>query len=169
MSVKKKLMELMWRMQQSQTIIGVLMWSLTLAGIFYPYIRDWLKLSPSMVLLPLLGLFLFILGCVVLIGIIFDKLRFWKEQNIVLAERNPYASYKLYPKEIHWSRLWLVLAKQQPNPSPEVKKEIEFFEKWMARLMSEDQCYRAEVEDIEKYVAGNQLKTEAAAPECASK
>jgi len=147
-------MELMWRMQQSQTIIGVLMWSLTLAGIFYPYIRDWLGLPPSMVLLPLLGLFLFILVCVVLIGVIFDKLRFWKEQNIVIAERNPYATYKFYPKEVHWARLWLVLAKQQPNPTPEVKKEIEFFEKWIDRLMTEDPCYRSEVELVENYVHG---------------
>jgi hypothetical protein len=154
MSIKKKLMELMWRMQQSQTIIGVLMWSLTLTGIFYPYMRDKFGFDPSDVLLPMMLLFLFILGMVVLIGVIFDKLRFWKEQNIVLAERNPYATFKFYPKEIHWARLWLVLAKQQKDPPPEVRREIEFFEKWMERLMAEDPHYREEVEEIESYAAG---------------
>src|SRR5512137_599067 len=115
MSIKKKLMELMWRMQQSQTIIGVLMWSLTLTGIFYPYLRDKFGLAPSNVLLPMVLLFLFILSMVVLIGIVFDKLRFWKEQNIVVAERNPYATYKFFPKEVHWARLWLLVAKNQKD------------------------------------------------------
>ncbi len=154
MSIKKSLMELMWRMQQSQTIIGVLMWSLTLTGIFYPYLRDKFGLDPGNVLLPMMLLFLFILAMVVLIGVAFDKLRFWKEQNIVLAERNPYATYKFYPKEIHWARLWLELAKQTPDPTPGMKKEIEFFEKWMARLVSEDPVYRREVEEIEGFVGG---------------
>ena len=154
MSIKKKLMELMWRMQQSQTIIGVLMWSLTLTGIFYPYLRDKFDLDPGNVLLPMMLLFLFILGMVILIGVVFDKLRFWKEQNIVLAERNPYATYKFYPKEIHWARLWLLTAKQVPNPSPEMQKEIAFFEKWMDRLICEDPLYRREVEEVEAFVGG---------------
>jgi hypothetical protein len=154
MSIKKKLMELMWRMQQSQTIIGVLMWSLTLTGIFYPYLRDKFGLDPGNVLLPMMLLFLFILGMVIFIGVIFDKLRFWKEQNIVLAERNPYATYKFYPKEIHWARLWLLTAKQVQNPSPEMQKEIAFFEKWMDRLVCEDPLYRREVEEVEAFVGG---------------
>jgi hypothetical protein len=154
MTLKKRLMELMWRMQQSQIIIGVLMWSLTLAGIFYPYMRDKFGLDPSNVALPMFGLFLVILCGVILIGLAFDKLRFWKEQNIVLAERNPYTTYKFYPKEIHWARLWVALAKQQPNPPPEVRREIEFFESWIERLMAEDPYYRREVEDIERFVGG---------------
>jgi hypothetical protein len=154
MSIKKKLMELMWRMQQSQTIIGVLMWSLTLTGIFYPYLRDKFGLDPGNVLLPMMLLFLFILGMVILIGVVFDKLRFWKEQNIVLAERNPYATYKFYPKEIHWARLWLLMARQVPNPTPEMQKQMEFFEKWMDRLVCEDPKYRREVEEIEAFVGG---------------
>ncbi len=154
MTVKKSLMELMWRMQQSQTIIGVLMWSLTLTGIFYPYIRDKFGLDPKDVFLPMLLLFLLILGMVILIGVVFDKLRFWKEQNIVLAERNPYATYKFYPKEIHWARLWLLTAKQTPNPSPELLKEMELFERWMDRLIKEDPNYCREVDDIECFAGG---------------
>jgi len=154
MTVKKAMMELMWRMQQSQTIIGVLMWSLTLTGIFYPYLRDKFGLDPKEVFLPMLLLFLFILAMVILIGVVFDKLRFWKEQNIVLAERNPYATYKFYPKEIHWARLWLLTAKQVPNPTPEMQHEIEFFEKWMDRLVCEDPMYRKEVEEIDAFVGG---------------
>jgi len=162
MTVKMKMMELMWRMQQSQTIIGVLMWSLTLTGIFYPYIRDKFGFDPSSVALPMLVLFLFILMMVIVIGIVFDKLRFWKEQNIVLAERNPYATYKFYPKEIYWARLWLMLAKQDKNPSPELKAEIDFFEKWMAKLMVEDPKYKAEVEEVKNFVHGKATKNEQA-------
>jgi len=154
MKIKKSLMELMWRMQQSQAIIGVLMWSLTLTGIFYPYMRDKFNLDPSKKLLPMLALFVLIFLGVITIGLVFDKLRFWKEQNIVMAERNPYANYKLYPKEVYWARLWLAVARQQPDPPPEVRREIEFFETWIRKLMAEDPCYRQEVLDVEGYVSG---------------
>jgi hypothetical protein len=154
MPIKKKLMELMWRMQQSQAIIGVLMWSLTLTGIFYPYLRDKFGLASSNVLLPMMALFLIILAGVVLIGIIFDRFAFWKEQNIVLAERNPYCTYKLYPKEVFYARLWLLTAKQISEPSEELKREIKFWDAWLKRLMTEDPIYRGEVEEVEGYVAG---------------
>ena len=159
--IKKRLMELLWRMQQSQSIIGVLMWSLTLTGIFYPYLRDKFGLAPSNVLLPMMLLFLFILSMVVLIGVVFDKLRFWREQNIVLAERNPYATYKFFPKEVHWARLWLLVAKNQKDPSPELQKEIEFYEKWLARVVSEDEHYKKEVDLVEDYARGLPAKDEA--------
>ncbi|MGQ9582470.1 MAG: hypothetical protein ACUVV6_03035 [Thermoplasmatota archaeon] len=152
MTLKKRLMELMWRLQQSQAIIGLLMWSLMLTGIFYPYLRDKFKIDPANVLVPMLILFLLILFVILLIGLAFDKLRFWKEQNIVVAERNPYATYKLYPKEIYWAHLWLSIARAQPSPTPELRRQIEFFEGWLERLISEDPSYRREVEEIEAFV-----------------
>ncbi|MEM2869881.1 MAG: hypothetical protein QW379_05610 [Thermoplasmata archaeon] len=160
MTVKKALMELMWRLQQSQSIIGLLMWSLMLTGIFYPYIRDKFKIDPANVLVPMLLLFLVIVVVILLVGIAFDKMRFWKEQNIVIAERNPYTTYKLYPKEIHLARLWLSLARAQPSPTPELKRAIQFFESWMEKLMAEDPTYKKEVAEIEAFVWGEKGRGE---------
>ena len=155
MDIKKKLMELMWRMQQSQTIIGVLMWSLTLAGIFYPYIRDKFGLSSSEVLVPMMALFLFILFCVVLIGIIFDKLRFWKEQNIVINERNPYATTKFTPKEIHLYGLMVKIAQHLPDKSKELQQELDLMDSWLKKAVAEDPVVRQELVNIERH-AGKQ-------------
>ncbi len=152
MTVKKRLMELMWRLQQSQAIIGLAIWSLMLTGIFYPYVRDKFGIDPANVLVPMLALFLLILLIILLIGLAFDKLRFWKEQNIVVAERNPYTTYKLYPKEVFWARLWLSLARAHPNPTPELRRELEFFERWVERLMAEDPAYKRDVEEVNAFV-----------------
>jgi hypothetical protein len=124
------------------------MWSLTLTGIFYPYLRDKFDLDPGAVLLPMLLLFVLILSMVVFIGLVFDKMRFWKEQNIVVAERNPYCTYKLTARDLYWMRIWVLAVKANPNLPPEIQKEVDFYEKWMEFNLREDKTLRADVERL---------------------
>ena len=154
--MKKKLMEFMWRLQASQTVIGIIFWPLTLTGIFYPYIRERSNnfgLGQGAVLGGMLILFLTIVLFIVIFGLLFDKLRFWKEQNIVLIERNPYGSLKLSAKEVYWLRMWALALKANPSLSPELKKELELYDKWISFNLKDDKSLSNEVERMDKIIS----------------
>nr|NIP43771.1 hypothetical protein [candidate division Zixibacteria bacterium]NIR64811.1 hypothetical protein [candidate division Zixibacteria bacterium]NIS47989.1 hypothetical protein [candidate division Zixibacteria bacterium]NIU14475.1 hypothetical protein [candidate division Zixibacteria bacterium]NIX58457.1 hypothetical protein [candidate division Zixibacteria bacterium] len=88
--IKKTIMKYVWRIQQAQMIIAIVFWSLTLTGVFYPYIRERILnswIGPERVAIGLLLLFICVLGTVVLCGVMFDKLKFWNEQQMVAVER----------------------------------------------------------------------------------
>lgn len=155
--IKKKLMELLWRIQASQTVIGMIFWPLTITGIFYPYIRERTNnygFGQNAVLQGMVITFLIIVMGIVIFGLLFDKLRFWKEQNIVAVERNPYFSYKFCPKDIYNMRVWLLAVKANPDIAPEVKKQVEFYEKWIEFNLKDDAVLRAEVDNVEAIVLG---------------
>jgi len=155
--IKKALMELLWRLQASQTVIGMVFWPLTITGIFYPYIRERTNnygFGQGAVLQGMVLTFFIILLLIITFGLIFDKLRFWKEQNIVAVERNPYMSYKLTAKEVYWIRLWALSVKANPGVPPEVKKELEVFERWVEYNLREDGTLRREVEHLNGLVLG---------------
>jgi hypothetical protein len=129
-------MKYVWRIQQAQMMIAILFWSLTLTGVFYPYIRERLLnswIGPERVALGLALLFICVLGSVILFGIIYDRLKFWNEQQMVAVERNPYMSWKLSPLWLEFCDLWLEIAKSVDRPSPEMREKIRFMEAWIRR------------------------------------
>jgi hypothetical protein len=135
----------------SQTIIGIIFWPLTLTGIFYPYFRDRTDnfgLGAGSVLGGMLVLFFMIVAFIVVFGVLFDKLRFWKEQNIVLIERNPYAGIKLNAKEVYWVKMWALSLKANPALSPEMRKELELYDRWIDYNIREDKFLQDELERI---------------------
>lgn len=150
--IKKRLMEMLWRAQASQSIIGIVLWSLMLAGVFYPYVRDKFNIDPKYVLATMTVLFLITVSAILLFGFMFDKLKFWKEQTTVIVERNPYTSYKLQAKELVWLRLWIQTAKCIPNKSKELEEQIKFFEQWRKKVMDDDPNLKKEVENVERFV-----------------
>ena len=140
-SLKKKIMKVFWRVQQAQMVISVVFWSMTLTGVFYPFIREWLLnrlLGEENVFLGMLLIFLLVVGAILLFGFIYDKLKFWKEQQFVMIERNPYTSWKLHPVFSQFADLWVEMAKSVENPSPELQAKIKFFEDWVARCQEFD-------------------------------
>jgi hypothetical protein len=153
--LRKRAMVYLWRAQQSGAIINImLLGTLTAATMYSNYIREWTNnywvlgdsvlggLAVTMVLI-----FLGVFG----IGFAFDRLKFWREQNIVAIERNPYGSYKLTAKEIHWIRLWMS-ATQAGNPSEAQKRTLSDFDQWVARSLAEDELLRREVEAVERWI-----------------
>lgn len=101
---------MLWRVQQAQMIISIVFWSLTLTGIFYPYIRvrllnNWI--GPENVFLGMSMIFLAVISIVLVFGYLYDRLKFWREQITVAQERNPF-SYggKVTPVQVI---LWMAL------------------------------------------------------------
>ncbi len=138
---KKTAMMYLWRVQQSQAVISIVFWGLTITGIFYPYFRDKFHnfgLPEEWTFGGMLVIFLVVMVGVVAFGVIYDKLKFWKEQNIVVAERNPYASWKLLPMHMFWMDIWLATAKTQQNRTPELDRTIAFAEAWLRRCEDTD-------------------------------
>lgn len=116
MFLRKRVMTTLWRVQQAQMIISIVFWSLTLTGIFYPYIRARFLndlIGPKYVFVGMGMIFCFVIVSVLVFGWVFDRMKFWKEQAIVLQERNPYSHGGLvWPTHII---LWEGLLSDDPS------------------------------------------------------
>jgi hypothetical protein len=110
---------------------------MTLSGIFYPYFvakfPDWAG-GQENTFIGLIVLFGLVLAGIFTFGFIYDKFKFWKEQQMVIVERNPYTSWKMNPVFTQWVELWIEMAKTMPEKSPELEAKIKFFEEWVSRL-----------------------------------
>ena len=86
-------MTTLWRVQQAQAVISIAFWSLTLAGIFYPYIAArWLddSLGADRVALGMALIVAVVVSAILIFGYLYDRMKFWREQMFVVQERNPY-------------------------------------------------------------------------------
>jgi len=108
--IKKGLILYIWRMQESQTIISVLFYSLSLTGIYFDRIswrfEDLGIESTTLITLILTSItFVFIL----FLGFGYDKLLgLWKHKNVVMMKKNVFLSTHLTPKErVFFSEMWL--------------------------------------------------------------
>ena len=156
--VKKGFMLQLWRIQQSQALISVFFWALTLAGVFYlnyfhPVFVS-LGLPEKWIAVGTGILFLLIVLTFLLMGLIYDRfLRLWREQTDVIVERNPYSRERLLPKEIvFWKRGTLALMKELANKDSAIQKDIDFMEKWIAKSMADYKELREAVDGMEKWV-----------------
>ena len=155
--VKKALMTYIWRIQQSQMIISIGFWSLTLTGIFYQYFAPlfdvYLGVPQENVFLGMLLLLFIVLVGVIIIGFAYDRIfRLWQESSIVNVERNPYSRLLMMPKEILlWKRCQLRILKEVAKDDPEAHKDIEFMDRWFDKLL-EDPRIAQQVEETEKTI-----------------
>ena len=139
---KKFIMKTMWRVQQSQMVISVVFWSLTLTGIFYDKVSerfDNFGLPRANVFGGMAVMFTMVVLLIVTFGFCFDKFQFWKEQQVVIIERNPFASKgRMHPNQtVYWSAVAELLPEgnekrknleyliQQNLEIPEVRKEVQ--------------------------------------------
>ena len=158
---KKIFMIHFWRIQQCQTIISVLFWSATLAGVFEPYLTPWFVefdiVQSGEVAKSLLIIFLMVLGLISLFGFIYDVyLKMWIEMNIVSIERDIYARTKLSAKEIvAWQHYFIPMLRKVGR-----EPEADFYEKWNERCMEEDPRLRRDVYRIIDWVTSYELKPE---------
>ena len=145
----------LWRAQQSGAIINILLLgTLTAASLYKLYLKAYFnnygfpenQELPG-VIITMLAIFIAVFG----VGFMFDRLKFWREQNIVAIERNPYGSYKLTAKEVHWIRLWMA-AVQAGNPTEAQKRTLADFDQWIARSMAQDELLRKEVDAVERWI-----------------
>ena len=81
------------------------------------------------------------------------RLRMWREQQTVLAERNPYAKEKMTSKEIAiYSICWLPLLEQLGKTDPEMKKAAEYLRVWLEKAYTTDPIAAEDLKDIMDYL-----------------
>ncbi len=153
--VRKRAMIYLWRAQQSGAMISItLLGTLTAASLY----RDYLKAALSNygfpmdqelpgLLITMILIFVGVFG----VGYLFDRLKFWREQNIVAIERNPYGSYRLTAKEVYWIRMWAA-AVSAGKPTEDQQKVVALFDQWIKRSVGDDPVLQAEVEAVEKWI-----------------
>ncbi len=162
--VKRFVMTQLWRIQQSYTLLSLLLWGIVISLTAYPVIAPlWLPFlqdrgipasTPGVIALTLLLLFLAIYGVLFLFGVVYDKyLRLWREQLDVAVDRNPYAREKLSPKEVlMWRYIYLPTMRAAGRESQEYEKEISFVERWVETSLAGDGRIRASVEEAERWI-----------------
>ena len=164
--VKHGFMLALWRFQQSQAILGLVLWGILLTTssfyIVWPLLSDyfvrWFGIQPNdpgAVLLGLAVLFALIMSTLFAFGFIYDKyLRLWREQSDVAIDRNPYTKERLTTKEIlTWRHMFLPAlraassSKAGSNPNSgedrEAQDHIAFMEHWIAESLEDPRIRRA--------------------------
>lgn len=142
------IMTVLWRVQQAQMVISIVFWSLTLTGIFYPYIRERSLndlIGPENVFLGMFLIFILVISIIITFGYIYDRMRFWHEQLTVQSERNPFAyGSKLTPIQI-------VLFKAILDPSDDlaVSRAIRLIE-----MNQEDEKVKSILTEIDSEIGG---------------
>jgi len=172
--VKHAFMLTLWRFQQTQAILGLVLWGILLTTTSFPivwplmsnYLESWFGIQasePGAVLFGLTILFAFIVSVLFVFGLIYDKyLRLWREQADVAIDRNPYTRERLTAKEIlTWRHMFLPALRavssakgaNAPNPGNEgpEKEHIEFMEQWIAESLENPRIRRA-VEETETQI-----------------
>jgi len=139
---KKWFMRQYWRLQQSQSLISMGFWCLTLTLLIWPYVEwripaDGRVLGVPATYVGVGSIALLVLVGVLLVGYVYDHFfSLWKEHQNVIIERNPFHTYLLTPRDAmiigQLNQIMLAL-----HPEDEtVKAQHEWFETWLASLPS---------------------------------
>lgn len=142
---RKWVMRQYWRLQQSQAVISLGFWSVTLTLLIFPYVAWRFEGEESLAGIPLtywgLGLiFMGVITSVLLVGYVYDNfLGLWREWRTVDTERNPYSTYALVP----WNMMILgflheVLTRVADEDDERLHEELSWLRTWMAQTTSEE-------------------------------
>lgn len=140
----------MWRMRKSSAVINLFFYSLTLAGVYLPYVAAIIPLPKSILLVIL---YIVSLAFILILGYLYDVVfRLWKEDNIVDINRNPFHIDKFTEKEIQTMKIRLsnfhasyeamrtnmLICRKLDIPCDEleeqlidIKEKIDLFEEWV--------------------------------------
>jgi len=151
--VKKWFMLQMWRLQQIAQIVTIALLALNLALQIYGFM-SW---RGSLFSTPYTGvpLLLLILAAIIwAIAIAWDtKMKMWREQMTVLAERNPYMREKMSTKELVFYALsWLPVLEALGKSDSQAREAAESLKLWMRKSMMEDRSLSADVNQVFKYL-----------------
>ena len=135
--LKKTVMRQYWRVQQSQTLISMAFWVTTLTLLTWPYVK-WRfdsnseLLGISMTYWGLLSIGVFVVGCVLLIGWMYDVIfSLWRAHMSVIQERNPYTTYMLNGPVGAILAQTNEILKRISEDKEEIIKHTEFVDRWL--------------------------------------
>lgn len=164
--IKKWFMRNLWRLQQSQMIISMLYWAAIMTLLVYPYVswrlERYFSISKSDVTLGLLVLFFIVLLGVLAMGFLYDvTFKMWHEQQVVAAERNPYAKEKMNAKElVQWQYFHIPLMKADRRILKHLGQETDFLDEsilkmdnWCRYNLKTDPTLKRDVRDIRRIMS----------------
>ena len=159
---KRFFMTQLWRIQQSYTLLSLVLWGIVISLTAFPFVYQFLvnqfrleqPSTPGFVALTLIILFLAVFAGLFAFGVVYDKyLRLWREQLDVMVEKNPYAREKLSPKEIMmWRYIYIPILRARGRDDPQSRKEIGFVERWVEISVATDPNIRRAVEEAERWI-----------------
>ena len=162
--VKRFFMTQLWRIQQSYTLLSLILWGIVIVTTSFPIISPiWFPFlarfgisasTPGAVAVTLVLMFFLVFGSLYSFGFVYDRyLRLWREQLDVSVEKNPYAREKLSPKEVMmWRHIFLPALRGTASPDAKTRAEIEFVERWVAKSLGADSNIREAVEEAEGWI-----------------
>lgn len=154
---RKWLMRQYWRMQQSQAVVGLLLWGTTITLLMWPYVRwrfesscsDTLCLNDTLLGVPatyigLFTIFMTVMFGVLTVGYLYDQVfSLWTEYNSVAMERNPYVTYALTPNWMMITALQAEVLKRQANGDEKMIEQADWFLKWCKQYADGEMFARA--------------------------
>ena len=155
--VKKWFMLQMWRIQQVAQLLVLTMMAITDALLVYDY-TDGLRVGGEPLIpyrvLGVLFVLILIGGAIWAFAIIWDlRLKMWREQMTVLAEKNPFTKEKLTPKEVYiLGTVWLPILERLGKDDPTAKNSAADLRKWILRSLNDDKVTEAELGAVLKYI-----------------
>ena len=156
-------MKLMWRLQAIGALYSVVMLTITLTLVVYPYV-NWrffdvfdsigLDFGTQSDIVITAIIFVVIVSAALTFGFVYDRiLKLWKTSNQVAMERNPYAKNLMNPKEVlNWQYYFVPMLRASG-----CQKEAEFMEKWNQRVLNENPELKKEVAGIMKWIDAYKL------------
>jgi hypothetical protein len=151
--MKKWFMLQVWRLQQVAQILTLVLLALNLALQMYSYVswRTFLFSNPYTGV-PFLVL---ILACAIWgFAIYWDLgLKMWRDQQVVLTEKNPYAKERMSAKEIAMYRIiWLPLLEGLAKDDPRTAESAGYLRRWIAKAEGDDPNLRTDIDDIMRHL-----------------
>ena len=146
-----------WRMQQSQAVVGLLLWGTTITLLVWPYVRwrfesscaDSFCFNDTIFGIPatylgLLSIFFTVMMSVLLIGYLYDQVfTLWTEWRSVDMERNPYVTYALTPNWMMMTALQAEMLRRQSEGDEAMHAQAEWFLNWCKKYADGEMFARA--------------------------
>jgi len=146
---RKWAMKQYWRMQQSQAVVGLLLWGTTITLLLWPYVSWRFDPATTFVGIPLTyfglaSIFGGVMFAVLLIGFLYDNVfSLWTEWRSVDMERNPYATYAQTP---NWTMLTSLAAenlKKNAADDEELLTQVDWILNWCSSYSKGEMWGRA--------------------------
>jgi hypothetical protein len=146
---RKWAMKQYWRMQQSQAVVGLLLWGTTITLLLWPYVGWRFDPATTFVGIPLTyfglaSIFGGVMFAVLLIGFLYDNVfSLWTEWRSVDMERNPYATYAQTP---NWTMLTSLAAenlKKNAADDEELLTQVDWILNWCSSYSKGEMWGRA--------------------------
>jgi len=158
--LKKWFMLQMWRLQQVAQILTLALLALNLSLQVFGLIkwREDSLLSISYVGVPMI---LLVLAAIIwTFAIIWDlRLKMWRDQAVVLVERNPYSKEKMSSKEVvMYSLFYLPLLESLAKDDPAKKADADWLRLWIKKNLEEDPSTAKDAREIMEYLGMGSLE-----------